>query len=89
MFFSVLGRSGPLGGVRFDEPDSAFDHQPALNLLPKVLTLPFETLVNISSFGMSDRNRDVVVGLLAESCCEKCEQFILQVMTTRFACWPL
>ncbi len=76
LFVTIFGRGGPFGGVRFDEPDAVFDNQPALNLLPKVLTLPLETLVNICTFNSSDRNKDVIVGLLAEACCDKCEQFV-------------
>lgn len=80
---STIGRGGPLGGVRFDEPDSSFDSQPALDLLPRVLALPMETLVNICTFHLSERNSDMVVGMLADACCERLEHFISQV------CWDV
>lgn len=79
VFVATLGRGGPMGGIRFDETDSAFDAQPALNLLPRILTLPLETIVNICTFNLSERNKDLIVGLLADACCERLEHFITQV----------
>ena len=79
VFIATLGRAGPMGGIRFDESDSAFDSQPALNLLPRLLTLPLETIVNICTFNLSERNKDMIVGLLADACCERLEHFITQV----------
>mmetsp|Transcript_50015 Transcript_50015/g.87331 ORF Transcript_50015/g.87331 Transcript_50015/m.87331 type:complete len:265 (-) Transcript_50015:71-865(-) len=84
VFIATLGRAGPMGGIRFDESDSAFDSQPALNLLPRLLTLPLETIVNICTFNLSERNKDMIVGLLADACCERLEHFITQT-TFRFA----
>ncbi len=79
IFVSVFGRAGPFGGVCFDEADNLFDNQPALNLLPKVVTLPFETVLNICTYRLSERTRDMIVGQLVAICCEKCEQFVAQV----------
>jgi len=79
VFIATLGRAGPMGGIRFDESDGAFDSQPALNLLPRLLTLPLETIVNICTFNLSERNKDMIVGLLADACCERLEHFITQV----------
>lgn len=78
-FLATIGRSGPMGGIRFDEPDATFDAQPALNLLPRILCLPFETMVNICTFNLSERNKDMIVGMLADACCERLEHFITQV----------
>lgn len=79
MLTAVLGRGGPFGGVRFDESDALFDAQPALNLLPKALTLQLETVIGICTFRLSERCKDMVVGLLAEACAGRCEQFATQV----------
>lgn len=79
-FAATIGRSGPMGGIRFDEPDTTFDAQPALNLLPRILCLPFETIVNICTFNLSERNKDMIVGMLADACCERLEHFITQVL---------
>ena len=79
IFIATIGRNGPMGGIRFDEPDNTFDAQPALNLLPRILCLPFETVVNICTFNLSERNKDMIVGLLADACCERLEHFITQV----------
>ncbi len=79
IFLSVLGRTGPFGGVRFDEADILFDNQSALNLLPKVIMLPFETMLNICTYKLSEWIRDMIVGQLVTICSESCEQFITQV----------
>jgi hypothetical protein len=79
IFLATIGRTGPMGGIRFDELDATFDAQPALSLLPRILCLPFETLVNICTFNLSERNKDMIVGMLADACCERLEHFITQV----------
>lgn len=84
IFLATIGRSGPMGGIRFDEPDTTFDAQPALNLLPRILCLPFETMVNICTFNLSERNKDMIVGMLADACCERLEHFITQVRFCTF-----
>ena len=84
IFAATIGRGGPMGGIRFDEADNAFDAQPALNLLPRILCLPFETLVNICTHSLSERNKDMVVGMLADACCERLEHFITQVTISIF-----
>jgi hypothetical protein len=80
IFLATMGRNCPMGGLRFDEPDATFDAQPALSLLPRIMVLPFETMVNICTFNMSERNKDLVVGLLTDACCEQLEHFITQVL---------
>ena len=67
---------------RFDEPDNTFENQLILGSLPKLIITPFENMVNICTFNLSDKNKDVIVGLLADACCERLEQFINQVSTT-------
>ena len=76
----TVSKNGVYGGIRFDEADSTFDNQPALNLLPKLLTLPFETLIGICTHNLSEKNKDMMVGLLADACCERIEHFITQVV---------
>jgi len=68
-----------MGGVRFDLADELFDNQPALTLLPKSLVTPFETIISVCSSTLADSNRDQVVGLLTDACCERLEHFISQV----------
>ena len=75
----TIGKGALYGGVKFDARDSVFDQQPILVLLPKIVTLPFETIVSMASFGLSERNKDMFVGQLADACCEKFELFINQV----------
>jgi hypothetical protein len=74
-----LGRTGPLGGVKFDLDDERFDAQPAVGLLPKLLVTPFEMLLGMSTSGLSEGNKDLMVGLLADACCERLEQYITTV----------
>lgn len=78
LLVSILGRHGPLGGVKFDLSDEKFDQQPATALLPRSLTSPFETLLEICSFNLSESNKDMIVGMLADSCCERLEHYITQ-----------
>jgi hypothetical protein len=67
------------GGLRFDERDPlAFEAQSALTLLPKLLTLPVETMVRITTTGLSETNRDLLIGQLADATCEQIEQFVHQ-----------
>lgn len=68
-----------MGGVKFDMADDRFDSQPALALLPKTLVTPFETLVGVCTTTLSESNKDMVVGMLADACCERLEHFISQV----------
>lgn len=74
----TLAKGGVYGGIRFDERDFAFESQPVLVLLPKIVTVPFETLVGLYTFGLSETNKDMIVGMLADACCEKLEQFVYQ-----------
>ena len=70
------------GFCRFDEPDQTFDNQAIIGSLPKLIVSPLENMVNICTFGLSDKNKDMIVGLLADACCERLEQFINQVIDT-------
>ena len=80
IFTATLGRQAPLGGVRFDESDATFDNQPALNLLPRILCLPMETIINICTFNISSEgSKDMIVGMLTDACCDRLEHFINQV----------
>lgn len=75
----TLGKNAIYGGVRFSEKDSSFDQQEILVLLPKIVTVPVETMVSLLSSGLSEKNKDLFVGSLADTCCEKLEIFINQV----------
>lgn len=66
-------------GLRFDEEDQNFDGQPGLNKLPKALTLPIETIINICTYNLGDKIKDLIVGLLVEVCCENLEALISKV----------
>ncbi len=74
----ILGSKGPLGGVRFDLSEETFDQQAALVLLPTAVVTPIETLIEICTGNLSETNKDVLLGLLADACCDRIEQFILQ-----------
>jgi hypothetical protein len=59
--------------------DDKFDYQPAHGLLPKLLLTPFEQLLLMCTKGLSDANKDIMVGLLADAYCERVEHYISQV----------
>ena len=80
ILINILGRNGPLGGIKFDVADEKFDSQPAVSLLPKVLVAPFEILIDMCTIGLTDANREFVIGLLADALSERLEHFISQVM---------
>jgi len=71
--------------VRFELPDAQFDQQAAASLLPRSLAQPFEALLDMSTSALSDGNRDLFVGLLAEACCERLEHFVTQQRGFSFA----
>ena len=73
-----LGRNGLMGGIKLELDDEHFDLQPAVGMLPKALVTPIEQMIDISTSNMSDGNKDLIVGLMANACCEKIEQFIYQ-----------
>ena len=77
----VLGRTGGgvLGGIRFDALDDMFDSQPALALLPRALTAPFDTLISFCTTGLSEGSKDTILAMLVDACCERLEHFISQV----------
>eukprot|EP01042_Synura_sphagnicola_P000548 gene548-590_t len=74
----IFSAQAPLGGICLHLPDNQFDLQPALSLLPKALLAPFEMMLTICMTTLSDPNKELVVGLLAEACCERLERFISQ-----------
>lgn len=77
--------SSSLTTIRFDEPDAArFEAQSALPLLPRLLTLPLETLLRLlTQFLAEDSLRDDLLGALAETLCAHIDQQVLQ--QTRFS----
>lgn len=79
----TLGRTGLLGGIKLDLDDELFDLQPAVSVLPKALVNPLESILDICTNAMSETNKDVTVGLLANTCSEKLEQFIYQVQLSQ------
>ena len=79
-----LGRNGPLGGVKFELDDDKFDAQPAVGLLPRILVTPFDMLLVMCTSGLSESNKDRMVGLMADACCERLEQYVT-TSTFRFA----
>jgi hypothetical protein len=75
----TLGKHALYGGVKFHLDDTVFDRQEVLVLLPKIVTIPMETIVSLLSAGLSEKNKDSFVGSLANVCCEIFEVFINQV----------
>lgn len=75
----TFSKNGPLGGVKFDAPDDRFDMQPALGLIPRILVAPFEAIINICTTNLTESNKDLMIGLLADACCERLEHYISQV----------
>ena len=80
----TFSRNGVLGGVKFDIHDDRFETQPAVALLPRMLIIPFEAIANISTSNLSDTNKDMIIGMLADAVCERLEHFISQT-SFRFA----
>lgn len=80
----TFSRNGPLGGIKFDMNDDRFESQPAVALLPRMLIVPFEAIANISTSNLSDTNKDMIIGMLADAICERVEHFISQT-SYRFA----
>ena len=75
----ILGKEGPVGGLRFDLPDAQFDGQPMVQMLPKLLLLPFEVLVTLCTDALSASNKDMMVSLLADAYGSALEHFMSQV----------
>ena len=75
----TIGKNAVYGGLRFDEREANFEKQPILVLIPKILTIPFETMIKIATFNLNEKNKDVIINLLADYTCERVEQFIYQV----------
>lgn len=80
----TLTKQAVYGGLKFDEKESSFDKQPILILLPKILTIPFETMIQISTHLLSEKNKDLVITHLADITCERIEQLVYQVMRDSF-----
>lgn len=79
ILFSSLGKGGPAGGIAFDAPDAVFEKQAALNVFPRILTLPLETILNISTFEFNETLKNAMVSAQVDACCEQLEIFISQV----------
>jgi hypothetical protein len=75
----AMGRNGQMGGVKFDMADDKFDAQPALVLLPRAVVAPVELLIAICTTSLSDNNKDMIIGHLADAVCERLEHFVTQV----------
>lgn len=75
----ILSKNGPVGGIRFDIEDEAFDMQPMVQMLPKLLVVPFEVLINICTANLSESNRDIMIGMMVDAYCLRFEQFVSQV----------
>eukprot|EP01038_Epipyxis_sp_PR26KG_P004471 gene4471-6322_t len=81
---AVFGKSNSYGGLKFDEPDSTFDNQFIINLLPKVIITPLENMINITTMNLSDNNKNAMIQMLVDVTCERIESMITQT-TFRFA----
>jgi hypothetical protein len=64
--------------VQFDAPDDTFDQQPALSLLPAALLTPIEAIINVSTFDLSEANKELFLGLLVDACCDRIEHYLMQ-----------
>ena len=60
--------------------DERFDSQAAHALLPRLLVTPFEQLLTMCTTGLSESNRDLMAGLMADACFERLEHFVSQVL---------
>lgn len=60
--------------------DERFDSQAAHALLPRLLVTPFEQLLTMCTTGLSEGNRDLMAGLMADACFERLEHFVSQVL---------
>ena len=52
--------------------------QPILNSLPHSLTGPLEIVVSICTQHLSDVNKETVLKMLIDACCDRIEQFVGQ-----------
>lgn len=82
----VFSKNGPQGGIKFNLPDSTFDKQPAIDLLPKSLISPIEMLVSMCVCDTNDAVKEIIIALLIETCAHRLEQFILQVNSVSILC---
>jgi hypothetical protein len=48
-------------------------------MLPKLLVVPFEVLISLSTANLSESNRDLMVAMMVDAYCLRLEQFISQV----------
>lgn len=78
VLFSVFGPAGPMGGIKFDLPDDAFEAQQSLAVAPAALTRAVEVVVDMATLTLGESNRDTLLGLLAEQFCDRLEHFISQ-----------
>mgnify|MGYP000367733065 CR=1 FL=1 len=75
----ILSKDGPAGGVKFDLEDDRFEMQPMVHMLPKLILLPFEVLINMCTDTLTGTNKDLMVGMLSDTYCSRIEHFISQV----------
>ena len=78
ILFSVFGPTGPMGGIKFDLPDDAFESQPSLAAAPAALTRAVEVVVEMATLSLGEALKDTLLGLLAEQFCDRLEHFISQ-----------
>jgi hypothetical protein len=76
---ATLSKNGPSGGVEFHLTGDKFENQRLVHLLPKLLVVPFEVLIGMSTESLSENNKNCIVALLVDNCCRQFENFILQV----------
>ena len=76
ILFGVFGPSGPLGGIKFDLPDEAFETQASLTVAPAALTRAIEMIIDMTIMVLTEANRDILLGLLAEQFCDRLEGYI-------------
>jgi hypothetical protein len=76
---STFSKSGPSGGIQFDLDADKFDSQRLVHMLPKLLLVPFEVLLGMCTESLSEGNKNLVVGMMTDTCCRQFENFIIQV----------
>lgn len=73
-----FGKSNAYGGIRFDLSDEQFEGQYGVEMQPQVLINALEIIIEVCIAAVPENTKDVVVGHLAEICCDKFERFITQ-----------
>ena len=78
VLFGFFGPKGPLGGIKFDMPDDKFESQRGLVALPIALVQVMEAIIDLCMQSLSETNRTLLIGLLAEQMAERLEHFVTQ-----------